>query len=118
MLMKLWTGDWENLLKRMNVKVDEYNVKELGMMNGRCRKFWGFSRNEFWMNIGCLVSAPKFDLGRSRLLYKEEEIKISGNNRKMHSIKIKVDLYEVCLYYIIYCLLFYFMIILTSFTPH
>ena len=43
--------------------------------------------------------------------------KISVNKRKMHSIWIKFDLYEVFQSYIIYCLLFYFMTILTPFSP-
>ena len=54
-------------------------------------------------------------LGGSRLWEKEEDIKLSGNKRKRHSIRIKVDLYEVCLSEIIYCLLFYFQTILTPF---
>ena len=51
---------------------------------------------EFWKNIGCLVSAPTFGLGGSRLWEKEEELKLSGNKRKRRSIRAKVDLYEVC----------------------
>ena len=41
--------------------------------------------------------------------------KISRRKRKRRSISINVDLYEVCLSYIIHCLLFYFMTILTPF---
>ena len=48
---------------------------------------------------------------------KEEEMKLSGKNRKRLSIWIKVDFYDVCLSYIIYCLLFYFKTILTPFFP-
>ena len=44
----------------------------------------------------------------SRLWEKEEDIKISGNNRKKLSIRIYVDFYEVCPSYIIYCLHFLF----------
>ena len=93
MLMKLWPGDCENQFKRMNMKVDEDNGKSLGMVNGRYQKSCRLSSNEFWKNIGCLVSAPNFGLGGSRLWEKEEAIKISGKNRKMHSILINVDLY-------------------------
>ena len=46
---------------------------------------------------------------------KEEDINISGKNRKRSSIRIKVYLYEVFLYEIIYSLLFYFMTILITF---
>ena len=46
---------------------------------------------------------------------KEEVQKISGKKRKRRSIRMEVDLYEVCLSYIIYCLLFYFVTILTPF---
>ena len=62
-----------------------------------------------------LVSAPTFGLGGSRLWEKEEEKNISGKKRKRRSIRAKVDLYEVCQSYFIYCLLFYFRIKLTPF---
>ena len=116
-LIKLWTGDWIKQLKMMNKKVDDGNGKALNKGNVRYRKVRRFSGNEFWKNIGCLVSAPTFGLGGSRLWEKEEEIKLSGKKRKRLSIQIKVDFYEVCISYIIYCLLFYFKNILTPFTP-
>ena len=47
MLMKLWTGDLNNQLERINVKVDKDNGKSVGMVNGWDRKVWRFSRNEF-----------------------------------------------------------------------
>ena len=40
---------------------------------------------------------------------------ISGKNKKGCSIRMKVNLYEVCLSYIMYCLLFHIMTILTTF---
>ena len=40
---------------------------------------------------------------------------LSGKKRNILSIQIKVDLYEVFLSGIIYCLLFYFKTILTPF---
>ena len=115
MLIKLWLGGWNNQSKRMNMKLDEENCKSLGVMNGRYRKVWQFSRNEFWKNIGCLVSAPNFGLGGSRLLDKGEAMNISGNKRNRRSIWIKVDLNEV-LYPILFIFLcFYFMTIPTPF---
>ena len=66
-LINLWPGDWKNKLERMNIKVDEDNGKSVGMVNVRARKFWRFSSNEFWKNIDCLVSAPTFGLGGSRM---------------------------------------------------
>ena len=42
---------------------------------------------------------------------------ISGKNNKGCSIRMKVNLYEVCLSYIMYCLLFHIMTILTTFFP-
>ena len=92
--------------------MDKDNGKALGIGNVWYRKLRWFSSNEFWKNIGCLISAPTFSLAVSRLWEKEEDIKISGKKRKRRSIRIKVDFYEVCLSYIIYCLLFYFMTIL------
>ena len=44
---------------------------------------------------------------------KEKVKKISGNNRKRRSIRVKVYLYEVFLYYIITCLICYITTILT-----
>ena len=89
------------------MKVDEYNSKAAGMANGRDQKVWQFSENEFWKNIGCLISDPTFCLGSLMIWQKEEAQKISGKKRQIISIIIKVDLYEVCLSYIIYCLIFY-----------
>ena len=96
----------------MNQKVDEDNGKSLGKGNAQYQEVFRFSRNEFWKNIGFLVSAPPFDLGGWMLWQKEEDIKIRGNNRNRRSIQIKVDLYEVFLSKIVYCLLFYFKTIL------
>ena len=96
MLIKLWPGDWINQLKRTNQKVDEDSGKTSNKGNVRYRKVCRFSSNEFWKNIGCLVSAPTFGLGGSRLWEKEEDIKLSGNKSKRLSIRVKVDLYEVC----------------------
>ena len=95
--------------------MDEENNKSLNKGNVQYQKVRRFSSNEFWKNIGCLVSAPTFGLGGSRLWEKEEDIKISGKKRKRLSIRIKVDLYEVFLSKIIYCLLFYFKTVLTLF---
>ena len=95
--------------------MDEENGKLLNKGNVRYRKVCCFSINELWKNIGFIVSAPTFGLGGSRLWDKEEELKISGNNSERHSILVKVDFYEVCRSYFIYCLLFYFKIILTPF---
>ena len=96
----------------MNKKLDEENGKTFGKGNVRYRKFPWFSSNEFWKNVGCLVSAPIFGLGGSSLWEKKEDITISGRKSKRHSIRIKTDLYEVFLSKTIYCLLFYFKTIL------
>ena len=45
----------------------------------------------------------------------EDTQKISGNKSKRRSIRMEVDFYEVFLSYIIYCLLFYIMTMLTQF---
>ena len=65
--MKLWNWYWNNQLERINMKMGGVNGKSKGMVNGQNRKFRQFSSNEFWKNIGCLVSAPTFFLGVSRL---------------------------------------------------
>ena len=77
MLIKLWLGGGNNQSKRMNMKLDEENCKSLGVMNGRYRKVWQFSRNEFWKNIGCLVSAHTSGIGGSTMWDKKEAQKIS-----------------------------------------
>ena len=107
MLIKLWPGDWISQLKRMNLKVDEENGKSLNKGNVQYRKFCCLLSNEFWKNIGCLVSAPTFGLGGLRLWEKEEKQKLSGKKRKRRSIWAKVDLYEVCfLFYLLSSILF------------
>ena len=77
----------------------------MGMVNGRDQHFWRFSSNGFWNNIGCLVSAPNIGIGRLRLWEKKEAQNISKKKRKISSISMKVGFYEVCLSYIIYCIL-------------
>ena len=114
-LINIWPGNWKTQLNRTNHKMDEENVKSLVKSNLRYQKVRRFSSNEFWKNIGCLVSAPTFGLGGSRLWDKEEDINIIGKKRKRLSILIRVYLYEVCLSGIIYFLLFYFKTILTPF---
>ena len=52
----------------MNRKVDEENWKAFNKGNTRYRKACRFSSNEFWKNIGCLISALTFGLGGLRLL--------------------------------------------------
>ena len=100
----------------MNLKVDEENGKALNKGNVQYRKFCCLLSNEFWNNIGCLVSSPTLGLGGLRLWDKEEDLKLSGKNRKRCSIWVKIDLYEVYQSYFICCLLFYFKIILTPFS--
>ena len=97
----------------MNHKLDEDNGKALNKGNVRYQKMCLISSNEFWKNIGCLVSAPTFGLGGPMLWNKKDDKNLSGKKRKRRSIQINVDLYEVCLSYIIFCLLFYFNNILT-----
>ena len=63
MLMNILTGHCNNLSERMNMKVYKDNCKAVGIVNGRYRNFFLFSSNEFWNNIGCLVSDPTFGLG-------------------------------------------------------
>ena len=75
----------------MNRKVDEENEKALNKGNVRYRNVCPYSSNEFWKNIGCLVSAPTFGIGGSRLWDKEYEINLSLKKRKRRSIRIKVD---------------------------
>ena len=80
MLMKFWPGDWEEQIYWMNKKVNEDNGRGGTQDNRRCWKPRWFSRNKFWKNIGCLLSAPTFGLRGSRLW--EKDTGLSGNNSK------------------------------------
>ena len=42
-LMKLWSGDFENNLERVTIKVDEYNRRAAGTAKGRIQKVQYFS---------------------------------------------------------------------------
>ena len=44
------------------MKLDEENGKYLVPAKGRDQKVHRFSRNEFWKNIGCLISDNIFGL--------------------------------------------------------
>ena len=62
------------------------------------KKFVGFQAINFGRTLVVLFSSLIFGLEGSRLCEKEEEKKISVNNRKRCSIRINIDLYEVCLF--------------------
>ena len=49
------------------MKLDEDNGKDVVMMFGQAQKVQRFPSNEFWKNLGCLVSSPTFGLGGLRL---------------------------------------------------
>ena len=55
----------------MNQNVDEENGKVLNKGNVWYRKVCRFSSNEFWRNIGFLISDPTFDFRGSMLWYKD-----------------------------------------------
>ena len=82
--MRLLPGDWEEHIDRINKRLDKENGIVGTQENGTFRKLWRFSRNEFWKNIGCLLSALTIGLGGLRLWDKDP--KISGSNRKRSSI--------------------------------
>ena len=63
MLMQMWDGYWDNQLEMMNMRADEENGRPVGTVKGRTRIVWRFSSNEFWKNLGRLVSDPAFGLG-------------------------------------------------------
>ena len=62
----------EELVRKMNMKVDKENGKVAGMVNGRALRVWRYSSNEVWNKIGCLVSAPTFGIGELRLWEKKK----------------------------------------------
>ena len=88
------------------MKVDEENGESVGMVNGWARKVQQFSINEFWKNIGCLILAPNFGLGGTRLWEKEDPQNMSGKKRKGFSIRVKLNLYEVSVYPILFNVFF------------
>ena len=93
----------------MNMRVDEDNRRAVEMAKARDQKVCQFSRNKFWKNIGCIISYPTFGIGGSWIWEKYEEKKISTNKIKRHSIRVKVDLNEVCVYHIL-CILFFIIL--------
>ena len=64
MLINIWPGYWKTQFKSMNQRVDEENGKAIVIGNVQYQNVCLISINEFWKNIGCLVSAPTFGLGR------------------------------------------------------
>ena len=74
MLINLWPSNLKTQLKRVNQKVDEDNGKALVKGYVRYWQVCRLSQNEFWNNIGYLVSDLTFGLGGSRLWEKEDYI--------------------------------------------
>ena len=62
MLVKLCPGDCDEQLDRTNKKMDEDNGRGGTQENGLFQKLQRFSGNNFWNNIGCLMSVPTFGL--------------------------------------------------------
>ena len=89
----------------MNMRADEDNGKSVGMVKFQARKLWIFSSKEFWKNIYCLVSDTNFGLGESRLWDKETQ-KIIRKKSGIHSIRVKVNLYEIFAYPVLFDILF------------
>ena len=83
----------------------------IAMVIGWIRKLWQFSGNEYWKKIGCIILAPNFGLGRSRLWEEDEGKNRSVNKTKRHSIGVKVNFYDVCAYYILFLPLFILLLL-------
>ena len=92
------------------MRVDKDNGKYMVMVKGRAWKFWLFSSNEFWKNIGCLILDLTFGLGGSSLWEKQEAHKIGGHKSKRRSIRVNVDFYEVFLSYFIHGLIYFILL--------
>ena len=54
MLLKLWNGDWEDQLERMNNKVDEDNGRVGNQDNGGFGRFRGFQGTNSGRTLGVL----------------------------------------------------------------
>ena len=90
----------------MKIRLDCENGGSMGMGKVGIRKVWRFSSNKICENFGCLILAPSFDVGGLILWNKEEEQKISSKERNICSIRVKVNLYEVFVYSILFLFLF------------
>ena len=95
----------------MNIIVDEENGKAVGVVKVRPRRDWPFSINEFWKNIGCLISASTFGIGGSRIWDKEESHKIGEMKINRLLIMVKVNFYAFCVYHILFKVLFIILLL-------
>ena len=57
-LIKLWPGDWEKQMEKMNEAVTMNNPVTLN--GGGKRQVKKFTRQEFWKCIGCILSAVTY----------------------------------------------------------
>ena len=57
-LIRLWPGDWENQMEKMNEAVGMNNCVTVG--GGGKRLVLPFKRQEFWKCIVCILSAVTY----------------------------------------------------------
>ena len=53
MLTKIWTGNWKNNLEMTNMRLDDNNGRDVGMVKGRSRKvqqFQAMNLEEHWLS--------------------------------------------------------------------
>ena len=65
-------------------------------------KFVGFPAMNFGRTLVVSFQLLSLVLGGSRLWEKQEGLKLIGRKRNRHSIRVKIDFYEVCISYFIY----------------
>ena len=82
--------------------MDEEYGKARGTGNGRYRKIVGFPEMSFGITLVVSFQLLPLVLGDQGCRRRDKGKKISGKKSKRRSIWIKFDLYEFCLYYIIY----------------
>ena len=105
-IIKLWPGDWEKQMEKMNEAVCMMNRVTLN--GGGKQQVKIFTRQEFWKCIGCILSAVTYGK-KGRKLWSE----LSKSFGKYENLTLRryfcgtTDLHKVCSLFYLYIYAFY-----------
>ena len=94
-LIKLWPGDWEKQMEKMNEAVTMKNRVTLN--GGGKRQVKKFTRQEFWKFIGCILSAVTFGKkGRNLWIEVSKGVGKHENQTLQRDVCGTTNLHKVC----------------------
>ena len=94
-LIKLWPGDWEKQMEKINEAVTMKNCVTVN--GGGKRQVKKFTRQEFWKCIGCILWAVTYGK-KGRNLWSEvsKDVGKHENQKLRRDVSVTTNLQKVC----------------------